>query len=211
MCCSCRAFVPQFPHLQHWESTGSGAASQGKSCLCGSLEPAEPRARLPAGCLPLPRRCQACPVPPRARRVEGRRWVFGRALAVPGSPSLAKVSGGQERGDAGGAAGCGRYRAMPTPGGSPPARRARWFVQRRARELRLKKAPLRSERLARTVPYCGAVTLPFTLLLLSNTLLFHFLLSPIHSPGFSLPSRPCCFRFFCLKFLRGRFYFQRFD
>lgn len=24
-------------------------------------------------------------------------------------------------------------------------------------------------------------------------------------------SRPGCFHFFCLKFLRGRFYFQRFD
>lgn len=138
----------------------------------------------------------------------GRRWPY------PGRPPCHRAGQGEPRagrGDTGGTAGCGTYRVMPTPGGNPPAQRARWFVQRRARELRLKKAPLRSERLARTVPYCGAVTLPFTLLLLSNTLLFHFLLSPIHSPGFSLPSRPCCFRFFCLKFLRGRFYFQRFD
>lgn len=138
----------------------------------------------------------------------GRRWPYPRR---PPCHRAGQGEPGAGRGDTGGTAGCGRYRVMPTPGGNPPAQRARWFVQRRARELRLKKAPLRSERLARTVPYCGAVTLPFTLLLLSNTLLFHFLLSPIHSPGFSLPSRPCCFRFFCLKFLRGRFYFQRFD
>lgn len=97
------------------------------------------------------------------------------------------------------------------PGRCGAGRKPGGFVRRRAREPRLKKAPLRSERLASTVPYCGAVTLPFTLLLLSNTPLFHFLLSPIHSPGFSLPSRPCCFHFFCLKFLRGRFYFQPFD
>lgn len=94
--------------------------------------------------------------------------------------------------------------------GNPIAWKAQWFVQRRAGN-RDKKALLRSETLACTVPHCSAVTLPFTLLLLSNTLLFHFLLSPIQCAGFSLPSQPCCFHFFCLKFLRGRFYFQQFD
>lgn len=187
-----------------------------KSCLCRSLEAAEPWAPLPAGCPPPPRRCQACPAPPRPWRAESGRWGFrvaaGRAQGChPGRRAGQGEPGGQDRATRAVPQDAADNRAMPTAGGSPTARRARWFVQRRARELRLKKAPLRSERLARTVPYCGAVTLPFTLLLLSNTLLFHFLLSPIHSPGFSLPSRPCCFRFFCLKFLRGRFYFQRFD
>lgn len=94
--------------------------------------------------------------------------------------------------------------------GNPIAWKAQWFVQRRAGNWD-KKALLRSETLVCTVPHCSAVTLPFTLLLLSNTLLFHFLLSPIQCAGFSLPSQPCCFHFFCLKFLRGRFYFQQFD
>lgn len=59
--------------------------------------------------------------------------------------------------------------------------------------------------------HCLPVTLPLALLPLSNTLLSGFLLSPFQRRCLLFPSLPGCFHFFCLKFLRGRFYFQRFD
>lgn len=62
-----------------------------------------------------------------------------------------------------------------------------------------------------TGPHCSPVTLPLALLPLSNTLLSGFLLSPFQRCCLLFPSLPGCFHFFCLKFLRGRFYFQRFD
>lgn len=60
-------------------------------------------------------------------------------------------------------------------------------------------------------PHCSPVTLPLALLPLSNTLLSDFLLSPFQRCCLLFSSQPGCFHFFCLKFLRGRFYFQRFD
>lgn len=62
-----------------------------------------------------------------------------------------------------------------------------------------------------TGPHCSPVTLPLALLPLSNTLLSGFLLSPFQHGCLLFPSLPGCFHFFCLKFLRGRFYFQWFD
>lgn len=62
-----------------------------------------------------------------------------------------------------------------------------------------------------TGPHCPPVTLPLALLPLSSTLLSGFLLSPFQHCCLLFSSQPGCFHFFCLKFLRGRFYFQRFD
>lgn len=71
-------------------------------------------------------------------------------------PLLAAPRGGlgAGRGDAGGAAGCGQIPCDAGAGRKPTSPASAMICSEKGRELRLKKALLRSETLARTVPHC---------------------------------------------------------
>lgn len=119
-------------------------------------------------------------------RLRGRSWK-ARKLGQNGGENLLGPEWGARR----------RPGGPPTPGGAVGVGPTRW------RGAAGDHKP--------TGPHCSPVTLPLALLPLSNTLLSGFLLSPFQRGCLLFSSQPGCFHFFCLKFLRGRFYFQRFD
>lgn len=159
-----RALVPQFPHGPHpapccSPSSGSVGAAPAATGHGFPLAPRHPRFGAKSALF--------LPFPPRPRRAEGTRGVFlfrrgreGRdgthGVAVPGVPSWPppEVGWGAGRGDAGGAAGCGQIPCDAGAGRKPTSPASAMICSEKGRELRLKKALLRSETLARTVPHC---------------------------------------------------------